>query len=280
MNIFRKNNQRGSIIGIAFTIIIIAIILFFISKNIYQGNNFFDNNVKRNSDPSTALLQEQADRMSAGNDEIKEALVSFGEYARANKGLVCTGGFINENNSSLKDIAEKIYKNRIISNDPLQYAINQDEAGISCLMTSTKWMLFTALNPHKDNEERNFYCVDSTGLIGQFDFDRAGTKCIPAPIAKRPAGNLTTYTRFGCGPDKSKAFKVDFIGPEPEMNDVAGMPAKAMVSFDDSSTILSLPQNQNDPHFYSSGDSELYVDGDMASLKTGKQVFENCEAAK
>ncbi len=123
------------------------------------------------------------------NDKIIEAVKLFATSAPAifEENYVCKGGFINEEIDELKRISDTIVRNRIF--DPLanQYAINQDEAGISCLESGDKWVLFTALNQSGSGDTSNYYCVDSQGAIGSYAMDTKNTTCLgvenPQPLS-------------------------------------------------------------------------------------------------
>ncbi|MES2622878.1 MAG: hypothetical protein V4576_00545 [Patescibacteria group bacterium] len=109
------------------------------------------------------------------NDQIRNVFLDFDAFTKNNRTIVsdslCGGGFINTSNDDLRKIADNIVTKRIINNSPLEYASNQDEAGITCLATIDTWVLFSALN---DGE---FYCIDSTGQKGPMSFSRETLKC-------------------------------------------------------------------------------------------------------
>lgn len=127
---------------------------------------------------------EKIDQVSLNaNTNIKEAMRSFKAVVDKRKetgvqGLFCTGGFINQAESSLKNIADTIVSNRIIATSPTQYAITQDEAGITCLGSIENWVLFTALNPVGESDTKNYWCIDSRGVEGNYGFNSETNQCL------------------------------------------------------------------------------------------------------
>jgi hypothetical protein len=114
------------------------------------------------------------------NDRIIAAVDLFATSAPAifTNEFVCKGGFINEEVDELKRISDTIVRNRIFDIETMQYAVNQDEAGISCLESGDKWVLFTALNQTSAHGESNYYCADSQGVRGAYGLDTEDTQCV------------------------------------------------------------------------------------------------------
>lgn len=111
------------------------------------------------------------------NDKIKFAFDSFAMIAKKiDFEDLCSGGFINEDEKKLKEIASIIVENRMTNPYPLEFAVNQDEAGITCLSNTEKWVLFSALN-QEDESTKNYFCTDSTGRKGYFDVSRERLTC-------------------------------------------------------------------------------------------------------
>ncbi|HEY0908223.1 MAG TPA: hypothetical protein VGE35_02630 [Candidatus Paceibacterota bacterium] len=118
------------------------------------------------------------------NQSIKSAMRDFASYAKNNPAIapsdLCRGGFINtDGNPALSDISNRIIENRILREEPREYAQTQDEAGISCLTSTSTWMLFSALNPDKKDgpDAAPHHCVDSTGKSGSYGIDRDNALC-------------------------------------------------------------------------------------------------------
>lgn len=114
------------------------------------------------------------------NDRIIQAVELFATSAPAifEDNYVCKGGFINDEIDELKRISDTIVRNRLFDAKRKQYALNQDEAGISCLESGDKWVLFTALNQVGKGDNANYYCVDSRGAIGPYAIDTKNTTCL------------------------------------------------------------------------------------------------------
>ncbi len=112
------------------------------------------------------------------NEKIKFSFDSFISFAKKTNSPenLCKGGFINFDSNKLKKIADEIVSNRVISPYPLEFASNQDEAGITCLSDKKKWVLFSPLNK-EDESELNYLCADYTGRKGNFSLDRENVKC-------------------------------------------------------------------------------------------------------
>jgi hypothetical protein len=111
------------------------------------------------------------------NDKIKFAFDSFALIAKKTDFEdLCSGGFINEDKKRLKEIASIIVENRMTNPYPLEFAANQDEAGIACLSNTEKWVLFSALN-QEDESTKNYFCTDSTGRKGHLDLSRERLTC-------------------------------------------------------------------------------------------------------
>ena len=118
------------------------------------------------------------------NDKIIATVDLFATSAPAifEDNFVCKGGFINEEIDELKSISDTIVRNRIFDFETTQYALNQDEAGISCLESGDRWVLFTALNQTRDGDNTNHYCVDSRGARGAYALDTENTQCFSSGI--------------------------------------------------------------------------------------------------
>lgn len=117
---------------------------------------------------------------SVENDRIIAAVNTFASSAPAifEDKFVCKGGFINEEIDEMKRISDTIVRNRIFDPETNQYAINQDEAGISCIESDDAWVLFTALNRTASGDNAGMYCVDSTGVRGAYGIDRDAASCV------------------------------------------------------------------------------------------------------
>lgn len=124
------------------------------------------------------------------NDRIIEAMKLFASSSPAlfKDNYVCKGGFINVEIDELKRISDTIVRNRIVDSQAMQYAINQDEAGISCLESGDKWVLFTALN-QGGSVDSSGYCVDSLGAIGPYAIDVKNTTCLGAEDLQQLSDN-------------------------------------------------------------------------------------------
>lgn len=116
---------------------------------------------------------------AAENASIVRALESFASLTGNGAGGLCQGGFINEEVPLAASVARQIVENRLFDPERGQRAVSQDEAGISCLVDGDRWVLFTALNPHPDNDGRDYYCVDSTGASGHLGLEAANVRCNP-----------------------------------------------------------------------------------------------------
>lgn len=113
------------------------------------------------------------------NDKIKFAFDTFVLFAKkqSSKSLVCKGGFLNtEKYQTLQEISHTIISNRVINPYPLEFASTQDEAGIICLSSKDKFVLFAPLNEDEENEP-NFWCVDSNLRKGRLEVSRDRIAC-------------------------------------------------------------------------------------------------------
>ena len=114
----------------------------------------------------------------AENAAIVEAMESFASLTGNGAQTLCAGGFINEEVPIAASVAARIVENRLFDPERGQRAASQDEAGITCLVEGDRWVLFSALNPHEENEGRDYHCVDSTGASGRYGFDRELVACV------------------------------------------------------------------------------------------------------
>lgn len=191
---FDKNNMKNSQKGFVTPLLIGIIAILVIGGGIYIYNNKKAEKPQTDSGfipgktstytSDTQPTKEYADdvRAYSANVQVKMALQSFWAFANDHKSIklesLCKGGFINTDESRLKDIADRITKSRILNLSPLEYAKNQDEAGITCVSSADKWVLFSVLNTHSTNDGKNFYCVDSSGENGNVNFSRDKIQCL------------------------------------------------------------------------------------------------------
>jgi len=185
-----KNSQKGSVGVIALIIIVIALVgggVYLYQQDKDKEPQTDSGFIARKTAPygmDGQPTKEYADdiRAYSANGEIKMSLQSFWAFVNEHKSIkpqsLCKGGFINTDESGLKNITERIIKNRILNLNPLEYAKTQDEAGITCIVSADKWVLFSALNTHSKNDGKNFYCVDSRGENGNVNFDRDNVQCL------------------------------------------------------------------------------------------------------
>lgn len=164
--------QKGSSV----IIILVCVLILLIGLYLF-GLSF------KKTEPTVYVNKEVAETSFQSNIEIKEAMASFATVVKnrkgnASDGLFCAGGFISNTEPGLRQIADTIIKNRIVNNLPLQYARTQDEAGITCLGSAEEWVLFVALNPLSSDDKKNYWCVDSRGVSGNFGFNSETNQCL------------------------------------------------------------------------------------------------------
>lgn len=110
-------------------------------------------------------------------------VAAMGEFARVAPELfegnyVCKGGFINDEIKELKTLTETIVDNRLFDVERNQYAITQDEAGVSCIEQGDSWALFVPLNQGGAEVDADMHCVDSEGAAGAYGIDRDNAVCL------------------------------------------------------------------------------------------------------
>ena len=168
--------QKGSIVLIVLISALILVIgLYLYLTGIQKDNVTFVNE----NTPAQIAFQ--------NNNQIKAAMESFKDVLALRKekdsaGLFCTGGFINETEADLAKIAQSIIRNRILNFSPMEYARTQDEAGITCLGSAEEWVLFTALNKQAENDQKNYWCVDSRGVSGNYGYDSETNRCLSEEV--------------------------------------------------------------------------------------------------
>jgi hypothetical protein len=164
--------QNGSIVLIG----LVSALILFIGLYLYltgiqkDNSTFVDEN-----NPAQIAFQ--------NNSQIKIAMESFKNVLATRKqegvtGLFCTGGFINETESDLAKISQSIIRNRILNFSPMEYARTQDEAGITCLGSAEEWVLFSALNKQSEDDQKNYWCVDSRGVRGAYGYNSETNQCL------------------------------------------------------------------------------------------------------
>lgn len=166
-----KQTQRGYI-GI-----IVLLVVFFLGIAVYLVKKD-----QREEVPAPDVMQPPVTETvePAGNDEIRTAADEFATVAPDINMVesVCVGGFINEEVAKLGEISDEIISHRVIDPVTGDRATTQDVAGISCLSSSERWVLFTALNSSDPENEPLYYCVDSTGRKGSLGLDRDNMQCL------------------------------------------------------------------------------------------------------
>ncbi len=164
--------QKGSTVLIVLISALILVIGLYLYLTSFQKDNVTF--VNENS-PSEIAFQ--------NNNEIKAVMNSFentlaDRKTRGATGLFCTGGFINETEAGLGLVAKTIIRNRILNTDPLEYARTQDEAGITCLGSAEEWVLFAPLNKQSSEDNKNYWCVDSRGIKGNYGYNSETNQCL------------------------------------------------------------------------------------------------------
>lgn len=164
--------QKGSTVLILLIVALIFVIGLYLYLTSIQKDNvtFVDEN-----NPTQIAFQ--------NNNEIKAAMESFDDALVVRKergvtGLFCAGGFINETEVGLGLIAQSIIRNRILNFNPMEYARTQDEAGITCLGSAENWVLFAPLNRLSEEDNKNYWCVDSRGVAGNFGYSSETYQCL------------------------------------------------------------------------------------------------------
>ncbi len=167
--------QKGSMVIVFLIIALVALVgLFLLLIELSK-----DKEIDVNSPPNQTVNQVALN----SNTKIKEAMNMFSDIVGNRRetgvqGLFCTGGFIGETEPRLKNIANTIVSNRIISKNPVEYAVSQSDAGIVCLGSIEKWVLFAALNQVGDSDTKNYWCIDSSGISGNYGYNSETNQCL------------------------------------------------------------------------------------------------------